>query len=252
MNVRCTVRAEDVEDALDVLLPLLPQGVHERARDGDRVELSWSGDRPLDGALGSLAADWEVGDRARPRPALVAGGRIAVRAPDGEPGPAGVPEVVIEAAHGEFGTGAHPTTRDSLEMLAALEPAGSFADLGCGAGILAVAAARLGFAPVAAVDFEPGSVRAAAANAAANGVKVEVRQADLLHDEPPAAATLAANVPLAVHRALAPRLGPGARRVIASGVVLGEVDATLAAYPGFRVAARRDSAGWSTILLERA
>ena len=250
--VRCTVRGEDVEDAMDVLLPLLPQGVHERPAAGGRTRLWWSGDRRLEAELGPLAADWEVGDVERRRPALVVAGRLSVRAGDAGPGPPGVPEILIEAARGQFGTGAHPTTRDSLELLASLPAGGSFADLGCGIGVLAVAAARLGFAPVTAVDVEPASARAAAGNAAANGLAVEATVADLLREPPPDATTVAANVPLAVHRALAPRLRPGTRAVIASGVVLGEADETIAAYAGFRVQARRDSDGWVTILLVRA
>lgn len=233
---RCTVREQDVEDAMDVLLPLLPHGVHERPAGEGRVELSWRGERPLEAELGDLAGGWDTGVPApSPTPVVVAGRPI-----------------VLQAAHGSFGTGAHPTTRDSLGLLEALEPAGPFADLGCGAGLLALAAARLGFAPVIAVDVEAGAVRATAANAEANGLAVEARRVDLMKAPPPAAATLAANVPLAVHRALAPRLDGAVRRVVVSGIVLGEADAAVAAYAGFRVAVRRDSDGWTTLLLERA
>lgn len=233
---RCTVREEDVEDAMDVLLPLLPLGVHERPVGEGRVELSWRGERPLAAELGEMAGGWETGAPApAPSPVVVAGRPI-----------------VLEAAHGSFGTGAHPTTRDSLELLAALEPDGAFADLGCGAGLLALAAARLGFAPVIAVDVEHGAIAATAANAQANELAVEARQADLIDAPPPPAPTLAANVPLAVHLAMAPRVGETVGRVIVSGIVLGEADAAIAAYAGFRVAARRDSEGWTTLLLERA
>ena len=76
-----------------------------------------------------------------------------------------------------FGTGAHPTTRLSLELLLALEPRGSLADLGCGSGVLAIAAARLGFAPVTALDSEPAAVEATLENARANGVELDARRA---------------------------------------------------------------------------
>ena len=86
---------------------------------------------------------------------------------------------MIESAAGAFGTGAHPTTRMCLELLLALEPGGPFADLGCGAGTLAIAAARLGWEPVLAVDHEPQSVAATQRNAARNGDRVEALELDL-------------------------------------------------------------------------
>lgn len=258
-RVSCTVRADDVEDVLDVLLPRLPQGVHERDAGGGRRELSWFGGDRLEAELGELAADWAEEDApaghaeriSRYGQAWVVADRLSIRAQGAPPGPPGLPEVVIGADSGQFGTGAHPTTRDCVELLAALPAGGPFADLGCGAGVLAIAAARLGFGPVVAVDYEAGSVRAATANAAANGVEVEVRRADLLYEQPPAADTVAANVPLAVHRAMGPALARHARRVIVSGVVVGEAGAAAEAYAPLRPVQRRDTAGWSTLLLER-
>lgn len=70
-----------------------------------------------------------------------------------------------------FGTGSHPTTRLCLEWLdRTLEPGCSVLDYGCGSGILAIAAARLGAARVAGVDIDPLAVDAARANADRNGV----------------------------------------------------------------------------------
>ena len=83
-----------------------------------------------------------------------------------------------------FGTGAHPTTRACIELLAALER-GSLLDAGCGSGVVAVAAVRLGFAPVRAVDLDDVAVEVARETAHANGVDVEVSHADVLHDELP-------------------------------------------------------------------
>ena len=68
-----------------------------------------------------------------------------------------------------FGTGAHHTTRLCLELLLELEPAGALADWGCGTGVLAIAAARLGWDPVLACDWEAASVEATRENAAVNG-----------------------------------------------------------------------------------
>jgi ribosomal protein L11 methyltransferase len=177
-----------------------------------------------------------------------------VRPPDAPRAPAGVQELVIDAPAGEFGTGAHPTTRMCLELLLELEPGGGFADLGCGAGVLAIAAARLGWAPVVAVDNEPRSVRATVRNAERNGVDLTAYELDLLAEPPPAAPTLAANVPPAVHEGIAARLPPAVVRLIVSGVVGPDLDDTLAAYgrAGLESVDRRGAGGWRAVLLERA
>ena len=72
-----------------------------------------------------------------------------------------------------FGTGAHPTTRLCLELLLELADdgaRGSLCDLGCGSGVLSIAAARLGFGPVTALDSDRLAVEATTANARDNGV----------------------------------------------------------------------------------
>src|SRR5206468_12947274 len=111
-----------------------------------------------------------------------------------------------------FGAGAHATTRLCLEILVGLPAGGgSFVDLGCGSGVLAITAARLGYEPVLALDNDPASVEATAANAAANGVDLDVRRFDLRADDVPGADVLAANLLGPLLRAWAPRLGaPGA------------------------------------------
>ena len=120
---------------------------------------------------------------------------------------------MIEPAQA-FGTGAHPTTRGCLELLVALartgEAAGPLLDLGTGSGVLAIAAAKLGFAPVLAVDHERESVAAARENAAANGVALDVRPLDLLHDPLPQAPDDPRQPPAtaAAHARRAPRRTP--------------------------------------------
>src|SRR5438128_2022984 len=77
-----------------------------------------------------------------------------------------------------FGTGQHPTTAFCLEQLVACRPAGrarSMLDIGTGSGILAIAAAKLGYHPVHAFDFDPGAVRVARANAFQNRVEERIR-----------------------------------------------------------------------------
>ena len=90
-----------------------------------------------------------------------------------------------------FGTGSHATTRLTLELLTQLQPAGALADWGCGSGVLAIAAAKLGWAPVLACDIEPESVEAARRRRGENGVSVEVSRCDVRQGGPPAPTVLA-------------------------------------------------------------
>ena len=92
--------------------------------------------------------------------------------------------VVIDPGRA-FGTGAHETTRLCLELLLELDR-GSFLDVGCGSGVLAIAAARLGFAPVVALDVDESAVDATRRNAKANGVDLNVERADATSDSLPA------------------------------------------------------------------
>jgi ribosomal protein L11 methyltransferase len=81
-----------------------------------------------------------------------------------------------------FGTGQHPTTLFCLQQLARCRRRGveqSLLDIGCGSGILAIAAAKLGYSPVAALDNDPEAVRASRHNIQRNHVRVVVRRADL-------------------------------------------------------------------------
>ncbi|MGH2848650.1 MAG: 50S ribosomal protein L11 methyltransferase, partial [Thermoleophilaceae bacterium] len=175
-------------------LPAFPEGDAEVG--GTRVSVR--GER--------VAEDWAERWKRFHEPVLV-GGRLWVRPPWADPSPT-VPQalgwserartdlldLVIDPGQA-FGTGSHPTTRLSLELLLALEPAGSLADLGCGSGVLAIAAARLGFGPVLAVDRETAALEATRANAAANAVALEgVARLDLRRRPPPVARTVAANL----------------------------------------------------------
>ena len=92
-----------------------------------------------------------------------------------------------------FGTGAHATTRLCLELLQEV-PRGSLLDVGCGSGVLAIAGAKLGFAPVTALDVDPAAVAATEENARRNGVEVDVRLADALADSLPVTDVAVANI----------------------------------------------------------
>src|SRR5204863_3412814 len=102
--------------------------------------------------------------------------------------------VVIDPGRA-FGTGAHGSTRAALALLQELEP-GPALDLGCGSGVLSIAALRLGFGPVRAFDIDPLAVSATAENAAQNGVAVDVALSDVLNDPLPAAPLWLANLEL--------------------------------------------------------
>lgn len=124
-----------------------------------------------------------------------------------------------------FGTGQHPTTRFCLEQVVAFRNERlkqSFLDVGTGSGILALAAAKLGYSPVRAFDFDPAAVRIARANAARNRVagKVQLvckdvarektgRQYDLI------CANLLADLLLLERDRLLARLKPGGKLVVA-------------------------------------
>jgi len=266
-EVAVRVPAGAVEDVLDELLALAPHGVHEVARGGE-VELrvrGAAGELPATAQIAAAADPWGASVRERDVPddwrerrvadhqPLVIAGRLALR-PAWAPPPAdGLIDLVLE--HDDaFGSGGHPTTCACLEELCAVPPAGAFADLGCGSGVLAIAAAKLGWDPVVAIDGLDSAVEATRANAARNGVAVDVRQADLCAQAPPPAAAIVANVPLAVHEALAARLPAPPGTLIASGVLDDAAPTVLRAYAaaGLRVHERRTAGGWAVVVLHRS
>ena len=119
-----------------------------------------------------------------------------------------------------FGTGAHPTTRLCIELLAATAERGSLLDVGCGSGVLAIAGVRLGFAPVVAVDVDPVAVETTVANADLNDADVDVRLLDAEAASLPTARLAVANVLLRPVEVILGRLD--ADEAITSGYVAGE------------------------------
>ena len=110
-----------------------------------------------------------------------------------------------------FGTGAHPTTRACIELLARLDR-GSLLDAGCGSGVVSVAAARLGFAPVVAVDVDEVAVEIARETARANGVEVHAFRADVLRRRAARARTCSSRTSSCDRRAAARARGVADRR----------------------------------------
>ena len=152
--------------------------------------------------------------------------------------------VVIEPARA-FGTGGHPTTRLCLELLVGLRSrlgAASVLDVGCGSGVLAVAAWRLGYRPARAMDVDPAAVEETRRNAAANQASVEVSLADVLAADLPFADVAVANIARETVEALAARLR--CRFLVASGYV----DTDPPELAGFRHLRRRAADGWAADL----
>ena len=153
-----------------------------------------------------------------------------------------------------FGTGAHPTTRLALELLLELSDAkggGSLCDLGCGSGVLSIAASRLGFAPVTALDSDRLALEATAANAAANGVSLAaIERAELRDASPPSADVIAANLTRLLLLRMAASMREVPRALIASGLLVEEADEVGAAFAPLRERRRLCDRGWSALLLE--
>jgi ribosomal protein L11 methyltransferase len=146
-----------------------------------------------------------------------------------------------------FGTGSHPTTRLCLQWLRqALRGGERVLDYGCGSGILAIGAARLGAADVRGTDIDPQAIDASRANAAANGIAATFALPDAI--DPAPADVVVANIlanPLIV---LAPLLAARTRAgglVALSGILVDQADDVVAAYaPWFTLAAWRTADGW--------
>lgn len=144
----------------------------------------------------------------------------------------GVSDIVIDPAQA-FGTGAHATTRLSLELLLELASAeacrGAVLDVGAGSGVLAIAAGQLGYGPVLALDNDCRCVTATIDNAAVNGVELEARSFDLRRDALPEIDSIPAPIVLAnllkpLLRSLSATFSSPPRHLIASGLLRSEAD----------------------------
>jgi ribosomal protein L11 methyltransferase len=266
------VRRADAEIVLAELLELAPAGVEERDVSDEVVEYAVygapgelpalpdlraaAGGALVDVATSEVADDWSERWREFHRP-VTAAGRVHVRAPwHPAPDDPRLVDVVIDPGQA-FGTGAHATTRMCLELLLelgdAVEPGAPVVDLGCGSGVLAIAAAKLGHGPLLGVDHDPLALDATAQNAAANGVEVAVRPYDLGRDGPaPAAPLVLANLlgPLLRRLADAGFAGAAPRALVASGLLESEADAIAAAFArrGLRERTRRTDGEWAALL----
>jgi ribosomal protein L11 methyltransferase len=274
LAVRC--RPELAEHVLAQLVELAPEGVEEEAGPGwvEYAIYGAPGELPALPDLEAVAGDGlvEVSSQEIPddwadrwqdfhKAISIAGGRIVVR-PSWEPHPAmagaeqpaGI-DVVVDPGQA-FGTGAHPTTRMCLELLIELADAGlahgPMADWGTGSGVLAIAAAKLGFAPVLACDQERAALEAAAASAEANGVELDLVRVDLRREPAPMAPTATANLTAPLLRDVASRIEERPERLVCSGMLVAEVDDVARAFgdAGLGERERRSSGDWAALLLD--
>ncbi len=267
LAVRCAPEAAEL--VLAELTVLAPNGVEEErgpgyveyaiyGGEGELPELgeieAVVGGRPIEVVATEIPDDWADRWRDFHKPLLV-GGRLWLR-PSWEPPREGTIDLVVDPGRA-FGTGAHPTTRLCLELLLEIEAAGgavgALTDLGTGSGVLAIAAAKLGWGPVAGYDHEGLALDAAAANAAANGAGLRLERVNLRERLPQLAPTTVANMTAPVLAAVARLLDHDAApaALICSGLLPGELDATAAAFApaGLAEAERRREGDWAALLM---
>jgi ribosomal protein L11 methyltransferase len=288
LAVRCA--PEQAELVLAELTVLAPNGVEEERGPGyvEYAIYGGEGELPelgeLDAAIGGgrvevnateIPDDWADRWRDFHKPLLVAD-RLWLR-PSWEPPREGAIDVVVDPGQA-FGTGAHPTTRLCLEFLCELEAAGDaggeLMDLGTGSGVLAIAAAKLGWSPVRGYDHEEAALEAAAANAAANGVALQLEQVNLRERLPSLAPMVVANMtapiltavaaqlakragdgegPPRSHPAVAPeRALPVPSTLVCSGLLPTELDAAAEGFAptGLAEVERRTERDWAALLLQ--
>jgi ribosomal protein L11 methyltransferase len=277
------VRREDAEVVLAQLLELAPSGVEEAEVGNGVVEYAVygspgelpqlpdlraaAGEALVEVATTELPDDWGERWKRFHRPVLIESPGIVpglhVRPPWEPPaGRAHVEEIVIDPGQA-FGTGAHATTRMCLELLLELAAEegqrGALLDVGTGSGVLAIAAARLGYGPVLGLDNELESVEAARENAVVNGVELETRSFDLRRERLPtiggmAAPTVLANLLKPLLLELARSIEHAPDDLIAAGLLTEQVASVVGAFEeslNMREHRRRASGEWAAVWLRR-
>lgn len=288
------VPADRAELVLAELLELAPGGVEEgelTLPDGSRlVEYAVYGAPgelprlpdvraaaagvPVEVSTSEVPDDWHERWKQFHRPVLIEGPGAALHVrPPWEPpcGLEGAHEIAIDPGQA-FGTGAHATTHMCLELLLALaaeagrdaaidvgdQPVrGAAIDVGAGSGVLAIAAALLGYAPVLALDNERESVEAVRANAAANGVQIDARRFDLRRDRLPGLGSpvvVLANLLRPLLLDLAASMEQPPEHLIASGLLREQADEVADAFArtlNLRERQRHERGEWAALWLAR-
>ncbi len=286
--IRLAVRVagERSEEVLAELLELAPAGVEEVAAADGTVEYAvygapgelpglpdlsaMAGGGLVEISTSEVADDWQERWKQFHRPVLVqapAGAGVPslrVR-PPWEPAALesdAVSEIVIDPGQA-FGTGGHGSTRLCLSLLLELAACdsgrGAVLDIGTGSGVLAIAAASLGYSPVLGLDHEAESVDAAAENAQVNRQSIEVRRLDLRTEPipwlggeqaPTGPLLVLANLLRPLLASLAESISGPPQNLIASGLLVAEADEIALAFSerhGLRERMRLHSGEWAAI-----
>jgi ribosomal protein L11 methyltransferase len=273
--IRLAVRCEPeyAEQVMANLLELAPNGLEEErgpgwvefaiyGPPGEVPELgelqAAAGGSLVDVTTTSVPDDWADRWADFHRPIEVAG-RIGVRPSWWDPRD-GLIDVVVDPGRA-FGTGGHPTTRLCLALLIELERAGEasgpIADWGTGSGVLAIAAAKLGWGPVTGCDREEASLETAAANAEANAVELALERIDVREQVPPLAPSVVANLTGNLLQDCAARLteaGEVPHTLVCSGMLEGEVEEVAGSFASLdlRESRRLVEHEWGALLLRGA
>ncbi len=291
LAVRCSPDQADL--VLAELTVLAPNGVEEErgpgyveyaiyGGEGELPELgeidAVVGGRPIEVSSTEIPDDWADRWRDFHKPLLV-GDRLWLR-PSWEPERKGAVDLVVDPGQA-FGTGAHPTTRLCLEYLLELADAGEahgpLVDLGTGSGVLAIAAAKLGWGPVTGYDHEPAAIEASALNASTNDVELHLHRMNLRESLPELAPTVVANMTSPILKAVGRHMRglPGETRrnnsgevpaglsrkpalelprvLVLSGILPNELNEVAEAFVpcGFSEHDRRQFGDWAALLLRR-
>lgn len=266
LAVRCA--PDQADEVLLALLDLAPNGVEEE-RGPDFAEFAIYGAPGEVPDLGEIEAvtgegakvevltsevpdDWADRWTDFHRPVVISD-RLRVRPSWFEPTDGHI-DVVVDPGMA-FGTGAHSTTRLCLEMLVALADAGEaegpLTDWGTGSGVLAIAAAKLGWSPVSASDREPASLDAVAQNAAANEVAIDLERSDVRESPPRVVETVVANLTAPLLEVCARSIQDPPETLVCSGMLHREVDSVSSAFSsaGLEEVERRQEGEWSGLMM---
>jgi ribosomal protein L11 methyltransferase len=271
--VHLDVPAEEVEEASYLLWELGAQGVEERdastlikSAAGVTLIASFADDAAAQAAIAQLAPraarlEHVVGDAWRDAykqyfKVTRLGPRLVIR-PSWEPYAPEAQDVVVTVDPGRaFGTGTHESTRLLMAALDRLVQGGErVLDVGCGTGILAICALKLGAREARCIDIDPDAAEVARENAVANQVAAQL-QADtatveqLQESYPLVLANIQATVLVPLAQAIAARVAP-AGLLLLSGLLRGQEDEVRAAYPQFELQEMPAEGEWIALILKK-